>query len=388
MTMPLVSLEKTNAGILLAKMFSNMEQSVSSTAQYSPCLLLAMPPSWGNRFQSLQYTEAGPMCYVVAGVTCENVLAGVLRSVSWPGPVILHAHWFAAAFEGCICDQHAMEVLEHLIDEIEDFKTRTGAKLLWTAHNIFPHGNMFPETFLKLRQWIFKSFDAVHLLQASHRSVLERAFGCRAAHYFVCPHMLYIGSTPDCVSAEAAKIRYGIQTETFVFAFFGSIQPYKNVHSFIEAVDRIASKYPRKICALVGGMPSDISYVGELLNKWQGTPHVKLFFEKVPDHELQYIHRAADAIVLPYNESLNSGAAMMAASFGKPIIMPAGLPAEAVQNLGAVLADDASSASLEKALRLVLDGTRNNYDVNVQQALMPVPVSRCFFASLNELLGR
>ena len=42
----------------------------------------------------------------------------------------------------------------------------------------------------------------------------------------------------------------------------------------------------------------------------------------IPDEELQHVMSAADVVVLPYLRILSSGAAMLALSFGRPVIAP------------------------------------------------------------------
>ena len=44
----------------------------------------------------------------------------------------------------------------------------------------------------------------------------------------------------------------------------------------------------------------------------------------VPDGEVQHYLLAADAVVLPFKEILTSGSAMLALSFGRPVVAPHG----------------------------------------------------------------
>jgi glycosyltransferase involved in cell wall biosynthesis len=50
-------------------------------------------------------------------------------------------------------------------------------------------------------------------------------------------------------------------------------------------------------------------------------PEVRLDARFIPDDELQWWFRAADALVLPYRAGLNSGAMLLGASFGLPVMM-------------------------------------------------------------------
>jgi len=53
-------------------------------------------------------------------------------------------------------------------------------------------------------------------------------------------------------------------------------------------------------------------------------PTVLLHARQIPSDEIQLFLRAADVAVLPYTRSLNSGAQLLALTFGLPVIVPAG----------------------------------------------------------------
>ena len=51
--------------------------------------------------------------------------------------------------------------------------------------------------------------------------------------------------------------------------------------------------------------------------------NIRFYFEFVQAAEMQRFMRAADLIVLPYREILNSGSVMLALSFSRPVLVPA-----------------------------------------------------------------
>jgi len=62
---------------------------------------------------------------------------------------------------------------------------------------------------------------------------------------------------------------------------------------------------------------------------------VRLFLKPVPHAEVQLYFAAADVVVLPYKNILNSGAALLAVSLGRPVCVPAlGSLMELQQKLG------------------------------------------------------
>lgn len=382
MTLPLPLIGPENAARMLSSAYVTLSRLSSGFDDRAPALLLVLPPAWVNRYQSLLYCEAGPRRHVTMGLSETTHL----QHISWPGPVILHVHWFASLFNKCQTEVEAVECFHRFRDEIEEFRNRTGAKLLWTAHNVFPHGNRFPATFLELRQWVFEKFDMLHVMHDTHVPILEQAFGRKAPVHFTVPHMLYDGSHPNCVSPAAAKMHYGIAPDTFVFAYFGSIHPYKNLEALLHTFDRIAADSARPVSAIIGGVPSHPATVQRLQQGWGMNPKVRLLLNAIPDYEIQHIHQAADAMVLPYDETLNSGAAFMAASFEKPFIMPVGLASVALDGLGAIRFDASQPNSLEEAMRDVMEGKREHANPSLRMQHAAGAVSDAFFNALEPLI--
>lgn len=110
--------------------------------------------------------------------------------------------------------------------------------------------------------------------------------------------------------------------------------------------------------------------------------------KNIPDHEIQYIHRAADAMVLPYAESLNSGAAFMAASFDLPFVMPEGKAARSLRGLGAMFYDPARPDGLEDAMCAVMAGRSATVDKKAKVRHKAENISALFFDQLDRILER
>lgn len=381
MTMPLALIRDDQAPRMLSEAWARLRRSATGPAGRLPTLLLTLPPTWNNRYQALLYGEAGPRRYAPMGI--GNTAS--LGQISWPGPIVLHAHWFASLFSGCDGELTAGERFETVKKDILAFRDRTNARLVWTAHNVFPHGNLFPETYLRLRQWVFENFDAIHVMQDEHLGILENTFGHKAPHSFTVPHMLYNGSFPDSIGGHVARAHYGIPADSFVFAYFGSINAYKNLDAMMAGFETVLSATRQPVHAIIGGVPSDPVTSQSLHQRWGMNPHVRLLLKNIPDHEIQYIHRAADVMVLPYGESLNSGAAYMAASFGKPFIMPEGAASSALQGLGVMTYDGSASGGLEQAMLSALSGQKAVVDAQLRDSHMPAVISNRFFDALDAL---
>ena len=73
---------------------------------------------------------------------------------------------------------------------------------------------------------------------------------------------------------------------------------------------------------IVAGEPRAAALRAEIERAAAGDPRIELRLAFVPDEALQVYLRAADLVVLPYEEILNSGAALLALSFDCPILVP------------------------------------------------------------------
>jgi beta-1,4-mannosyltransferase len=381
MAYPIPVITQTNAAQTLAKLYLNIERSHPCPQGTEPSLLVTLPTVWANKYQILLYGSAARHRFAVAGVTTPQDL----DHISWPGPVILHTHWFGALFQGAANAREADYKLEQIKDSILRFRDRVDARVIWTAHNVFPHGNEHTDAFLKLRQWIFETFDAVHIMEDHHLPVLERSFERKAPRVFTVPHMLYTGSLLNSVDQVMARAHFGLPVKATVFGYFGSIQAYKRIPMLIDAMDKLPSTKPAVV--LIGGLASDQKVLRELQLKIGNRSDIILIPRKIHDHEIQYLHQASDVMVLPYCETLNSGAAMMAASFRRPFIMPQGSTAKSLEPLGAQSFDGDNPDDLARVMALYAQDPQPELQIDEKawHAKQPEQVSEKFFMDLERL---
>ena len=366
----------------ISKLFIDFERAQPDPEGRPPRLLVAMPSVWANKYQILLYSAAAKHRFVVVGARADD-----LDKIFWPGPVVLHTHWFASIVNDAGTENEAEARMNRAWAQIEAFRERTGASLLWTAHNVFPHGNRFPETFLNLRRRIFDTFDAIHVMDDGHVPILETAFGRSAPQHFTVPHMTYDGAMLDSMGKDQARAHFGLPSDAVVFGFFGSLQGYKGVDSFLTAFDKLSAETSRPVRALVGGIPSDTELVKRLQIQWGNRSDIRLLARKIHDHEVQYLHRASDVMVLPYSGSLNSGAALMAATFRTPFLIPDQIGATALNGLGEIRYDGSHPEGLWEAMVRCIDGISARFDPDALAQRAPGRVSETFFAELDRKLA-
>ncbi len=197
-----------------------------------------------------------------------------------------------------------------------------GARVVWTVHNARPHESRHPR--LEKRFWaaVVRRVDAViHPSLAGQEAVEARYPELTRRPHAVVPMGHYRGAYPDTVSREEARAAFGISDGARVLAFLGLIRPYKNVPHLIRTV-RALPRDGGEMVLLVGGAPHSAALADEIREAAGGDPRVRLALEHVPDGDIQRYLRAADLVVLPFRDITNSGSALLALSFDRPVLVP------------------------------------------------------------------
>ena len=196
---------------------------------------------------------------------------------------------------------------------------RHGIRTVYTVHNLMGH----EERFARWNEWVnrrvFRVADAIHVHDEQMREEIERRYG-RTRDVYTIPHGNYIGAYPDTCSREEARERLGLDPRGLVFLFMGQLRPYKGVEDLIQAFKSVARTDE---ILFVAGRAYDPGYRTVIQRMARGCAGIKLRLAYVPPEEVQYLMRSADVCVLPYRHVSTSGAAMLAFSFGTPIIAPA-----------------------------------------------------------------
>jgi beta-1,4-mannosyltransferase len=232
---------------------------------------------------------------------------------------ILHTHWpekplmvsgRAARLAGAVAGRAVFEAAR-----------LHGASVVWTTHNALPHEGR--DTALQRWYWsgVVRRVDAViHPSSASQTAVEARYPAMATVPRAVVRMGHFRGSYPDGVSREEARAAFGIAADATVLTFIGLVRPYKNVPHLIRTVQALPPQ--RNAVLLVGGEPLHARLAAEIERAADGDPRVRLDLRHVPEEDVQRFLRAADLVVLPFTDITNSGSALLALSFDRPVLVP------------------------------------------------------------------
>jgi glycosyltransferase involved in cell wall biosynthesis len=216
-----------------------------------------------------------------------------------------------------------------------------GMRLVWTAHNVLPHAQVFADD-AAARRALVRASDLVLVHSPAVLADLA-ALGAAARRSAVVPHGPF-----GPAAADAPLRRPGSGDQVRQLLFFGKVAEYKGVDDLLAAMAALPGDVPVRLT--VAGQCDDPALRSRLrrLARTAGG-RVVLRLERVPEDEVTGLLAASDIVVLPFRKITTSGSAMLALAHGRPLVVP-GLAALADLPPQAVIRYDGSIPSLVAAL--------------------------------------
>lgn len=226
---------------------------------------------------------------------------------------VIHFHWISGLYTGKTKLRFFIRTLL-FATTIITFRF-LGKRVVLTMHNLIPH-----ETTNHIK-WHVRSRRLISVLV--NRIIVHSTYAAEETisslkvsrkKLVVIPHGHYRDYYPDTISAQEARKILDIENNHRVVLFFGAIREYKGISEIINYARTIPQN---DVTIVIAGNPDrkfDTSIFKELPSS------VRLHLGFIPDRDVQTFFKAADCFLLPYRESLTSGAAMLGLSFYLPIV--------------------------------------------------------------------
>lgn len=251
---------------------------------------------------------------------------------------VIHLHWIRAAYKPSRRNiQHSL--INKLVGNrfvmplrgafrLATFSTALflaklqGKVIVYTAHNLKSHGKQsWPFIILNrmAHHVVLLLSNHVHVHNHYTRKVFETVYG-RKNNVTVVPVGNYIGCYPNQISRLEARRQLGLSDDSFVYLSFGLLRPYKGMEDLIDAFEKL--EWPKGQLLIVG-RASKADYAAKISRLARNNPALRLVLEFVPNEAIQLYMNVCNACVLPYTDITTSSAAILALSFGRPIIVPA-----------------------------------------------------------------
>ena len=198
---------------------------------------------------------------------------------------------------------------------------RRGTRVVWMVHNLHPHEVRHPRLLRAYRWGVNRLVDGTVNLSHAGADDVRATYPVLARRpAFVVPHAEYTGAYPPMPDREAERARLGVPPESPLLLFFGQIRAYKGTHELLDAFAGWARPDARLI---VAGRPSGDAIRDELTAVAARDPRIDLRPGFVDHDEVPALFAPCDLVVLPYRRILNSGAALLALSLARPVLVPA-----------------------------------------------------------------
>ena len=363
-----------------------------------PMVVAVWPLDAQNPFQALltsRFEEAGlvPVGMDRLADLDDPVALPALVALRADGvDVVLHLHWLARVLRGAESEAIERDRIATFLGALDAFRT-AGGRVVWTAHNVLPHDTPLPDLDAELRRGVVARADVVHVLSEGTVAAAAPLYDIPAEKVLHIPHPAYLGVYPDEVSEADARRRYGLGAGDIVFGLVGRIRPYKGLEELLAGFESLAAAAPdaRRRRLLIAGTPTADPSIDALLTRARAHPDVVVDARRLPAEELSIPLRASDVIVLPYRSSLNSGALLLALSFGRPVIAAASPHVtETVGRDASITFEPDDRDALAAALRgadILLTPAAQEAALATARRFDPDALSRRFAAELRERLG-
>ncbi|MFA5422306.1 MAG: glycosyltransferase [Phycisphaerae bacterium] len=345
------------------------------------------------------FDEYNPYLSELAGHLCEEgcrvITSGDLKDAykiiirGGEKVDVLHLHWLRIK-TGSNIFRTLIRVFAYLARLVN--LRRRGVKIVWTVHNMLPHETTRPRLELWVRKIAAKLANVllVHS-EGAKQQIVSRYKLKNSSKVRVIEHGNYIGFYPNEISKQQARRQLGIDEDKTVILCFGTLRPYKNVEGLIYNFANVAKDDAQ---LLVVGHPLSEQYGRGITDYASRYENVTVIAEYVPSEQVQVYMNACDAVVFAYSNSLTSGVALLAMSFGRACIAPRSTAFEEVlDEAGAFLFDpDDGHGPAETIRRTIaerekLDAMgRYNYERAAQWDWMTI--SRKVLGVYFEVLGK
>lgn len=245
------------------------------------------------------------------GVEVEELQWKRLRTERYD---VVHVHWPEWVFDAAPVHRRV-----HVLTSLALARLR-GARVVWTVHNIGGHDRDRAAGRGFLWHAFARMVDGwVSLTEIGIEPALVAFPALRRARAFVIPHGHYRDVYTRYDGARARR-ELGIANDVQVMLCFGHVRRYKGIPALLDAFRSVPGSEVR---LLIVGEPVDDDLRREIDALAARDPRVRAHLQRVPHDDVARYFAAADLVVLPYTETLNSGAALLALSLDRPVLASA-----------------------------------------------------------------
>jgi glycosyltransferase involved in cell wall biosynthesis len=260
---------------------------------------------------------------------------------------LMHWHWPSHEYVDPESRAETERRMAQFVDELR-LARELGWRIVWTAHNLYPHNRTFFDVDVEFRQRFVELVTAIISHCDAAADAVRREFRPQAP-MFVIPHGNFIDVLPPTVTREQERGALGIAPDDFVYGFIGNLLPYKGLEELIDAFVETDDGHS---WLLISGGTRPREYGASIVARAAGHPRIVVRpYDYAPGEAFVQVLEASEIIVLPFRASTTSGSLVQALSWPRPCIVPnmGCLPTQMDADAGILYPPDADGA-LARAL--------------------------------------
>ncbi len=270
----------------------------------------------------------------------------------WEAPCsadVVHIHWC----EGLL---HFKEPAEGDLERLEAQLAgwRACSRLVVTVHDRYPH---FRDTaaFRRVFQIVYRACDGfIHMGQTSLDEFVARYPDLAALPQTIIPLGGIDGYFPNTVSQTEARQRLGIPQAAYAYISFGRLRSYAELELLLQGFRRLRMRDKH---LLVAGPKIVFKFHRSRLMRTlyrrllRHNPRLHITAQPVADEDVQLYLNAANVLVIPRLQILNSSNVVLGFGFGKVVVGPDdGNVGEILRETGNPVFDPRDPGSLAAAM--------------------------------------
>lgn len=263
---------------------------------------------------------------------------------------LVHWHWLQSFYQGRgWITFGARSVL--FASVMAELRARSIPQVV-TVHNLLPHERAFEPWHRRMAKVVGRLADRLIVHHTNAIEPVASLYGARQK-IVVIPHPDYGDPVETGLSRDELRRKWGMVGFANWAIVFGGVRRYKQIERVVAAAHELAQC---GIGIVVAGVCSEASYESEL-KALEVAGVVRWHLRRLDESELSELLRASDVALMPYADSLTSGAAHLAVGHGLPIVCSEALAfGEFIERRLASTTDFASSREAASVVAALLAG--------------------------------
>lgn len=283
-----------------------------------PRRVFVYPHYANNPWQGLMYSGLDPEEFHTVPIASLDELPTEARAAE---DSVLHLNWTAAISQSVPSLVESFGAVASAMGRLEAYQ-RAGGRIVWTIHNALPHEVFYLGPEIELCRWLCDRVDAITVMNPDTARLVAHLYLLPAEKTRVLSHPSYPDAQASTVTRAQARSELGLAEAERVALFFGMLRPYKGIERLLASLTRADHHADEPTRLMIAGARGPGYTEADITTLLGARDDVSAYVEHVSDERADLLFAACDLVVLPYRGGLNSGVVYLAASYGRPVLVP------------------------------------------------------------------